>query len=284
MIITALSWASDYVTAGKLLAVGLALLVISVGFRLVMPIVRRCSAIRTIHRLGCTVAMQPGGPEWLRTLCGDRLMTPFDEVRDIFFSGVVDGDTALASLAVMAPGLPRLRELFLSDLCLSDESLAHLETLQRHSDLHGVNLSGTPVTDEGLRRLSALGRLEVLSLVGTQITDDGLMHLQNLCGLQRLSLCKTSITDRGLAHLAALSQLRMLYLDEVAITDAGLFYLSCIRTLELLSLKSTDIGMDGLRHMSQLPRLRWLYVTGSRVTSQELLDFKQNQPHVTVLN
>ena len=52
------------------------------------------------------------------------------------------------------------------------------------TELGGIDLYGTTVTDEGLAHLKDLQKLRSIGLGGTPITDDGLVHLEPLRSLQ----------------------------------------------------------------------------------------------------
>jgi hypothetical protein len=77
------------------------------------------------------------------------------------------------------------------------------------------------VTDDHLKGLAALKRLQVLSLTETKVTDAGLKELAQLGGLEELSIRAAPVTGAGLKHLAALKQLRSLTRGGLKITDAS---------------------------------------------------------------
>ena len=72
-----------------------------------------------------------------------------------------------------------------------DGDLAHLKGL---TELRGLYLGHTQITDAGLAHLKGLTGLRELGLWGTQITDAGLAHLKGLTGLRKLNLVRTKIT------------------------------------------------------------------------------------------
>jgi hypothetical protein len=61
-----------------------------------------------------------------------------------------------------------------------------------------------------------------LKLSGTPITDAGLKELKDLSNLAQLELRKTAVTDQGVKELKGFKNLRHLDLGETKITDAGL--------------------------------------------------------------
>ena len=87
-----------------------------------------------------------------------------------------------------------------------------------------LDLSGCPVTDEGLGHLRHVSNLQELCLQNcVRITDDGLAHLASLPRLHELDLAGCPVTDRGLALLSGLRQLRSIALERCPrITPGGL--------------------------------------------------------------
>ena len=64
-----------------------------------------------------------------------------------------------------------------------------------------VDLSGTRVSDDGLKHLKGLTDLGSLYLNNTQVTDAGLEHLKGMTHLRSLSLRGTKVTDEGIQEL-----------------------------------------------------------------------------------
>ena len=87
-----------------------------------------------------------------------------------------------------------------------------------------VDLTNTKVTDAGLKELELAGlkSLQTLSLSGTGVTDAGLKELAGFESLQTLDLSLTGVTGAGLKELAGLKSLQTLMLISTAgVTDAG---------------------------------------------------------------
>ncbi len=64
-----------------------------------------------------------------------------------------------------------------------------------------VNLRDTQVTDEGLKELAPLTKLNTLYLSGEQVTDAGLKQLAPFKNLTSLDLNITQVTDAGVKEL-----------------------------------------------------------------------------------
>jgi hypothetical protein len=82
-------------------------------------------------------------------------------------------------------------------------------------------LSGTPVTDAGLKEVAALPRLTLLSLYDTKVTDAGMTQVAALRELRSLDLGMTAVTDAGLQELAALPKLERLTAGGSKVTRRG---------------------------------------------------------------
>ena len=142
-------------------------------------------------------------------------------------------------------------------------------------------LERSNVTDRDLAPLESLDRLEELAIHGAPITDSGLKHISNLTELRILSLWETrGVSDAGLVHLAELTKLQTLNLYRCGITDAGLVHLRRMTDLDSLIARPDqghrtgliaprwDVqaqeafyanGLHGLTHIGHLRSLQELY-------------------------
>ena len=205
-------------------------------------------------------------PAWLPSRLGDDL---FHDVEAI--SLVYNDDTGkrLDHAKVTASALP------------------HLEALP---DLKGVYLDKTQATDEGMRHIGGLKKLEVLMIWDTsEITDVGASHLKNLTKLKCLHLSNSRISDKslktfsqiprledlslqgsqfsdeGLAYVKDMRQLKRLGIglgNNRKITDEGLIHLKGLTRLQTLDLQQTAVTAKGLEHLTGLKSLKWILVTG----------------------
>ena len=100
-------------------------------------------------------------------------------------------------------------------------------------------------TNNSLRALSDLDKLQALELRSTKITDAGLIHLKGLTNLQKLTLRGSKITDAGTEHLKGLTNLEELNLSHTQITDAGIAQLAGmnLKSLVIPTQATTDIGL-----------------------------------------
>ena len=163
------------------------------------------------------------------------------------------------------------------------------------SDLRGLDLSSTRITNEGLRHVGRITGLRFLQVSGTEISDAGLLHLAELrelngfvgfnvknltdCGvidvvakwpkLRGLSLAQTGISDASLEHLGRSKELLALTIFGTRVTDAGIEHLHGMTQLNELSLTGTQVtqaGVDRLR--SALPNCKITYEPEGGATAE----------------
>jgi internalin A len=185
-------------------------------------------AVAAIRRAGGGVGYdhkgRPWAPAWFRKPLGDEF---FQEVTSVQF-------------------LERSR--------LTDHDLAPLESLDRLDELA---IHGAPITDSGLKHISNLTELRILSLWETRgVSDAGLVHLAKLTKLQTLNLYRCDITDAGLVHLRRMTDLETLDLGQSKVTGPGLAHLGRMSKLKRLF---TPTNVAGLTHIGRLSSLRELY-------------------------
>lgn len=112
-----------------------------------------------------------------------------------------------------------------------------------------VDLRGSDVSDEWLRRLSAFDSICELFLP-VQTSDDGLFRLEGLPKLETLVLRYSSVGDHGIEHLANLPYLKHLDIAHTRATDRGLRALTRLTGLVGLDLRGLRVsrrGVDSLR-------------------------------------
>jgi hypothetical protein len=160
------------------------------------------------------------------------------------------------------------------DLNGSDITNAGLSLLSRQSDLEGLHLRRTKISDAGILELANLPRLKELMLGGTGLTDEGLNALEWLTEMEVLYLWDTKITDEGLFYLRRMTRLRRLFLGKTGITGRGLRHLQCVPTLEILYLDETKVDDNSLRHVARFTGLKKLSIFKTRITDAGLLHLR----------
>jgi uncharacterized membrane protein/mono/diheme cytochrome c family protein len=123
----------------------------------------------------------------------------------------------------------------------------HASPVASGSDLIRVNLTpmGKSCTDDSVAALAGLeSSLHDLSLSGTAVTDAGLKRLAPFATLDRLDLSRSSITDAGVRELVGLPRLRSLNLHTSKISDAVADTLAAMPALSSVVLWRTAMTPD----------------------------------------
>ena len=150
-----------------------------------------------------------------------------------------------------------------------DLRIIQLPGLSIHKD--GLQRTPQHITDEGLKHLAGLKKLEKLVLYEQEITDAGLAHLSGLLGLRELWLDFIPLSDAGLKHLRGLRKLRVLRFYNARITDAGLVHLKGMADMEDLQLgraRVTDKGLTTI--IGRMHKLRTLDLQGNPISDEGL--------------
>ncbi|MEX0642971.1 MAG: hypothetical protein WD468_09740 [Pirellulales bacterium] len=154
-------------------------------------------------------------------------------------------------------GLRKLRVLYLYNTAVTGSGLAYLSGLP----LEHLDLSHSPVTDEGLRGILHLRRLRSLGLKNTVVTDQGLIHLVELPNLKDLRLAYTNVSDVGLEQLHQLSSLESVSLRGTNVTAKGVSALA-------MALPKCQISAD--YGLGLVPDQDLLFRDGYRPTTVEI--------------
>lgn len=142
-----------------------------------------------------------------------------------------------------------------------------------------VVLVGQHVRDNDLRVLRPVApTLRRLNLLYTQINGAGLVNLVGMSALERLDLgANISLDDEGLKHLRTLTSLDMLRLWDTKVTDKGLEVVESLPRLRWLYLSGTAISGSGLSHLKKVPLLRGLDLRATQITDASLKQLKTQQ-------
>jgi hypothetical protein len=123
---------------------------------------------------------------------------------DDYFSNVVAVTIpyhALANIDASALlAFRRLRSLNLSGTHVGDDDLRKIAKM---SSIEDLRLADTDITNDGIQWLSLLPQLSVLSLRGTVTSDAGILVLTKKQSLQELDVADTNATKEGLDRLQA---------------------------------------------------------------------------------
>ncbi len=125
-----------------------------------------------------------------------------------------------------------------------------------------LDFSDVPTEKLRLDGVRSFRQVTQLNLRGSGVSDDELRHISDLTRVEKLFLNTTKITDDGLKHLKNMTELRSLHVHDTVIGDAGLQHLHAQRKLEELSLGGTRTTLAGIWQLAQhLDSLR--YVCGN---------------------
>jgi Leucine-rich repeat (LRR) protein len=166
------------------------------------------------------------------------------------------------------PTLPNLRTLEFDvnrGAVLGEESIACIASCRTLRKLQC--LPGWSVRDGGLHSFVKLTELRELSIRGSQVTDNSLRHLVGMTRLEALGLSNTDVSGEGLAVVAKLPRMRQLSLNSSRLTEAAIDPLIACRNLQYLRFSNSDssstssgVGDRLLAALPQLPELLALHV------------------------
>ncbi|PWU03727.1 MAG: hypothetical protein C5B53_00090 [Candidatus Melainabacteria bacterium] len=165
---------------------------------------------------------------------------------------------------------PNLQDLDVSGTRISGDSLKRIAGLHylRRLDLNRCS----QISDEEIANFAAKlnsDGLKVLSLSGTRASDQTLKsfanHAKNLRNLWSLDLSSTTISDNGMEHLRQLPNIASLNLANTKIGDRAVNVLNKATNLNDLDLSNTGITEQGLKRLG-VGELTILNLQGTDVT------------------
>jgi hypothetical protein len=175
------------------------------------------------------------GPRWLRRIVGDE---PFQQVKAVH---LIESDASELSgdeeVALISREIPKLQSLSIDGLALSEQGIRSIASLRR---LNWLYLNGTAVTEESLAHLGSLKELKSVTIASTSpLTDTALTNLGRIHDLEELAIFNSKFTDAGMASLPRLTRLRslLLHTESNQISDDGLSYILEMPSLRILQLK-----------------------------------------------
>jgi hypothetical protein len=183
----------------------------------------------------------------------------------------------------------RISGLGIDGTRVSDRGLASLRRIPR---LHTLSLTNqrrlpgssppaSPITDAGMVHLN-IPTLTSVNLSGLPITDDGLKLLADLPDLSALYLSQTKVGGPGLSRLRSLPKLIILYLENSSMTEDGLGHLAGASNLQVLSLDRVPMTAAGLKRLNGLTRLTQLELHRCGLLDEEIASFRVNMPELKI--
>ena len=148
-----------------------------------------------------------------------------------------------------------------------------LQYVKQFTQLKRLFLEGTQATDENLKHLTGLKKLQALYMwYASKVTDEGFAHLQKVGSLTYIHCSYSGITDDALVHLHPLKHLKVLDLVGNEFTDKALENVSEVTGITVLSIGAGHVqGVtdDGLVHLKKLTKLESLNLMATSVTGYE---------------
>jgi internalin A len=166
-------------------------------------------------------------------------------------------------------GLPKLERLYLSPGQFTDASLRVLRELDL---LHKLKQAGGEEAFKGEAYgadPASMAEIFIFDLSGSHVTDSGLKELKALKNLSRVELGESRVTGVGVKDLAGLMKLSQLHLHGSA-TDAGLKEIGCLKQLDVLHVSGKEVSDAGVKHLAALENLVSFYVGGTNMTDAGL--------------
>ncbi|MEZ6137834.1 MAG: hypothetical protein R3C53_23345 [Pirellulaceae bacterium] len=154
----------------------------------------------------------------------------------------------------------------------------------RNGDYDAIRVTEWPVTLEDLAELQYVTELTDLLIDSGGVTDEGLKHIAQLSRLEHLRLIDCPITDIGIELLAdaGLNKLRILNIPDAEVTADGLAYLAKLPSLVQLRLGRSQLDDRAVSEIAKLPHLESLHLIGPSLTDAAL-DSLATAPELTSL-
>lgn len=163
-------------------------------------------------------------------------------------------------MATKLRGLKGLTSLALTNSVINDKSVEMI--VKSFPNLIELDLSSnTNMTNQVVKIVSELGKLQRLTLVQNQVNDIGARRLEKLKELRTLDLRgNMEAGDMALEVVAELPKLTGFKHRSTAVTDSGLEYLSKSQTLDSLLMQDFQISDQSGPHIAKLGKLTQLEV------------------------
>lgn len=134
------------------------------------------------------------------------------------------------------------------------------------------------VRDEDLSQLTDLDSLIVLGLSGTPVTDQGMKTIGQIRTVERLDLQNSKVTGSGFRELQNLKLLKTLWANGLKVANEDIAFLTSCRQLEELSLSSSEINDGAVPHLKKLASLKVLNLRGTHISTKGIADLQNALP------
>jgi len=196
------------------------------------------------------------------------LKTCLSQLQDLYslqVSGIPLGDDAFSAL----PDLQDLSFLDASDTGVSDGVLPSIGAAGE--DLALLYLRNNHITGEGLDSLQGNTQLWGVDLSGNPINEAGVKHLAHMPNLKNLSLNHVPVTPEMLQALEQCEMLDSLELrHSPGVTDATVRIVVQYPSLQRLDITGTQVTAEGIRYLCEhADHLECIILERSRITDEQ---------------
>ncbi len=168
------------------------------------------------------------------------------------------------------------------DLVATKVTGAGFEQLSR-CGLKELRLTGSALSDAGLRGIGQISTLTGLGISGTAVSPAGMSHLANLHDLKWLSMQGSGFGDDHLYAVTACNSLRDLRISGSRITVSGVQALLSLKNLARVEIDGNLLKSDDvIRVLAELPKLRLLDIRMHSLTELDVEAVQQQLPRTHV--
>ena len=214
---------------------------------------------------------------------GDTLVVESLETMPTFPAKIdwimLEGTPATDLTINLLTGLTDLEGLVLSNTMVTDKGVKRLGQIE---SLRHVYLYGTDVTDESVPAIVKLPHLSKLIVSETRITNRSLQTLKNNRTLKRLGIKGTQVNFRGIPALGTISSLRNLDIRDLEVSDQHLAPLLNLILLEEIAVAGTNISEQGIRHLISLPRIHLIEAGESQISRAKASELMREFPRIRI--
>jgi internalin A len=234
-------------------------------------------AIKAIKQAGASLVPAPG-PEartYVGLICGEKpdlaaILKEIHYLEEIQYVTLGKSATDVHLKALV--GMPRISRLDLSGSKITDDGM---KFVTKHEGIWDLLLEDTTVGDAGLKEITKLKFLRRLYMTNTKVTDKGLIDLRAVKGLTDLFVGPL-VTDDGLNEIAKITTIRTLSLPGAEITGKGLKNLAPLKDLLMLGLKSGKLKDEELEMLSAFPDLATVSLSCPQITDKGVIALSKN--------
>lgn len=147
-----------------------------------------------------------------------------------------------------------------------------LDGLREFKNLRELRITGSGITNAGLRTIGSLVQIRELEVCGTSVTDAGISALGPLADLEHLDLSGNRIGDEAMNVVSGLSTISSLELTETEVTELGIAKLVDLSKLRRLIIGDLAIRDGAFRRFGELDKLEYIFLNGAMVTDATMDD------------